>query len=449
MDIYPNQTNQQIRYAQSSEAGSSFGQSVMHTTQTPGTMSATQGFQQHTSPYPSHTGSFGGSGSGSSGSSGFTGYPRQAPPVQVRSVEIETTQKMTGSQRRENTADAELEDLLRSQRARIKVIGCGGGGNNTINRIAEVGVKGATTVAVNTDAQDLLYTTADVKILIGKETTKGMGAGSIPKIGEEAARENESEIREVLKDTDMVFITCGLGGGTGTGSAPVIAEIAKKQGALTVAIVTLPFSMEGQRRYENAVIGLEKLENIVDTLIVIPNDKLLELAPDLPLHTAFKVADEILTNAVKGIAELVTKAGLVNLDFADIRAVMGNGGVALIGVGESDTENRALESVEKAITNPLLDVDISGANGALINVSGGPDMTLDEARKIVESISEKLDEDAKIIWGAQISDDLTNVVRTLLIVTGVKSTQIFGPNRKVSVKKKLEIENELGIEFVD
>ena len=443
MDTYPNQTNQNIRYAQSSEAGPTF----THTTRTPGTMSAT-GFQQHTPAYPSHTGSFGGSGSGS-GSSGFTGYPRQAPPVQVRSVEIETTQKMTGSQRRENTADAELEDLLRSQRARIKVIGCGGGGNNTINRIAEVGVKGATSVAVNTDAQDLLYTTADVKILIGKETTKGMGAGSIPKIGEEAARENESEIREVLKDTDMVFITCGLGGGTGTGSAPVIAEIAKKQGALTVAIVTLPFSMEGQRRYENAVIGLEKLENIVDTLIVIPNDKLLELAPDLPLHTAFKVADEILTNAVKGIAELVTKAGLVNLDFPDIRAVMGNGGVALIGVGESDTENRALESVEKAITNPLLDVDISGANGALINVSGGPDMTLDEARKIVESISEKLDEDAKIIWGAQISDDLTNVVRTLLIVTGVKSTQIFGPNRKVSVKKKLEIENELGIEFVD
>lgn len=439
MDNYPNQTshnqsNQNIRYAQSSEAGP-----FAHTAHTSSAANATQGFQQHAT-YPSYP--------SSSSSSSFTGYPRQAPPVQVRSVELESTQKM-GTQRRENTADAELEELLRSQRARIKVIGCGGGGNNTINRIAEVGVKGATSVAVNTDAQDLLYTTADIKILIGKETTKGMGAGSIPKIGEEAARENESEIREVLKDTDMVFITCGLGGGTGTGSAPVIAEIAKKQGALTVAIVTLPFSMEGQRRYENAVIGLEKLENIVDTLIVIPNDKLLELAPDLPLHTAFKVADEILTNAVKGIAELVTKAGLVNLDFADIRAVMGNGGVALIGVGESDTENRALESVEKAITNPLLDVDISGANGALINVSGGPDMTLDEARKIVESISEKLDEDAKIIWGAQISDDLTNVVRTLLIVTGVKSTQIFGPNRKVSVKKKLEIENELGIEFVD
>ncbi len=438
MDAYPNQTshqtNQDIRYTQSSESGS-----FAHTTHAPNSASATQGFQHHAGQYSGHPG----------GSiPGFTGYPRQMPPVQVRSVEIEATQKMN-SQRRENTADAELEELLRSQRARIKVIGCGGGGNNTINRIAEVGVKGATTVAVNTDAQDLLYTTADLKVLIGKETTKGMGAGSIPKIGEEAARENESEIRDMMKDTDMVFITCGLGGGTGTGSAPVIAEIAKKQGALTVAIVTLPFSMEGQRRYENAVIGLEKLENIVDTLIVIPNDKLLELAPDLPLHTAFKVADEILTNAVKGIAELVTKAGLVNLDFADIRAVMGNGGVALIGVGESDTENRALESVEKAITNPLLDVDISGANGALINVSGGPDMTLDEARRIVEAISEKLDEDAKIIWGAQISDDLTNVVRTLLIVTGVKSTQIFGPNRKISVKKKLEIENELGIEFVD
>ena len=196
---------------------------------------------------------------------------------------------------------------------------------------------------------------------------------------------------------------------------------------------------------------MEKLEQNVDTLIVIPNDKLLEIAPDLPLHTAFKVADEILTNAVKGIAELVTKAGLVNLDFADIRAVMGNGGVALIGVGESDTENRAVESVEKAINNPLLDVDIAGANGALINVAGGPDMTLDEARKIVETVSKKLSEDARIIWGAQISEDLAGMVRTMLIVTGVKSSQIFGKKSKDSVntKEKKEIENELGIDFVD
>src|SRR3989339_2126968 len=264
--------------------------------------------------------------------------------------------------------DEELEAILTRQKSKLKVIGCGGGGNNSINRMADIGITGTETIAINTDAQDLLYTNADVKILIGKELTQGLGAGSIPQVGEEAAKESETEIKSKIAGSDMVFITCGLGGGTGTGSAPVVAEIAKKSGALTVAIVTVPFEMEGARRFENAMYGLERLEKYADTLIVIPNDKLLELAPDLPLHTAFKVADEILTNAVKGIAELVTKAGLVNLDFADIRAVMKSGGVALIGVGESDTENRAIEAVENAINNPLLDVDISGANGALINV---------------------------------------------------------------------------------
>ena len=345
--------------------------------------------------------------------------------------------------------DRELEEILARQKAAIKVIGTGGAGNNTINRITEVGIAGAESVAVNTDAQDLLYTSADKKILIGKELTKGLGAGSIPKIGEEAARETEAELRNTMQGADMVFITCGLGGGTGTGSAPVIAEVAKKSGALIVGIVTMPFSMEGQRRYENALLGLEKLERVVDTLIVIPNDKLLELAPDLPLHTAFKVADEILTNAVKGIAELVTKAGLVNLDFADIKAIMGSGGVALIGVGESDTENRATEAVEKAIENPLLDVDIAGASGALINVSGGPDMTLDEARKVVETVSNRLDEDARVIWGASIAEDLQGSIRTILIITGVKSTQIFGREKRLVEKEKQDIEEELGIEFVD
>ncbi|MFH1408307.1 MAG: cell division protein FtsZ [Nanoarchaeota archaeon] len=348
-----------------------------------------------------------------------------------------------------NDIDAELEQFISAQKATIKVVGSGGGGNNTINRISEVGILGAETIAINTDAQDLLYTRSDKKILIGRELTKGLGAGSMPKIGEEAARETEHELRKALDGADMVFITCGLGGGTGTGSAPVIAEVAKKLGALVVGVVTIPFQMEGHRRYENAIIGLEKLENSVDTLIVIPNDKLLELAPDLPLHTAFKVADEILTNAVKGIAELVTKAGLVNLDFADIKTVMSNGGVSLIGVGESDSENRAVEAVEKAINNPLLDVDISGANGALINVIGGPDMTLAEAKKVVEAVSEKLDDDARIIWGAQISDDMANTIRTMLIVTGVKSSQIFGPSMQLSTKRKKEVENELGIEFID
>ena len=345
-----------------------------------------------------------------------------------------------------NSADVELEEFVEHHHASIKVFGAGGGGNNTITRISEIGVVGAETIAVNTDAQDLLYTTSDRKILLGKQLTQGLGAGANPKLGEEAAKESEAEIKAALQNADMVFITCGLGGGTGTGSAPVIADIAKKMGALVVGVVTLPFSMEGNRRYENALVGLEKLESLVDTLIVIPNDKLLELAPDLPLQTAFKVADEILTNAVKGITELVTKVGLINLDFADIKAVMAGGGVALIGVGESDTENRATDAVEKALSNPLLDVDISGATGALINVIGGPDMTLEEARQVVEAVSDKLDEDAKLIWGAQIYDDLAKTIRAMLIITGVKSAQIFGAP-KVSKRKK-EVESELGIEFI-
>ncbi len=377
--------------------------------------------------------------------------PEQRPQIQPRPQSQHRPQPQMQHKRvqKAHELDAELEQLLTTQKAKIKVVGAGGGGNNSINRMSEIGIAGAETVAVNTDAQDLLYTNADHKILLGRELTKGLGAGSMPQIGEEAAKESEHEIKQKIAGADMVFVTCGLGGGTGTGSAPVVADIAKKLGALTVAIVTIPFSMEGQRRYENAVIGLERLATVVDTLIVIPNDKLLELAPDLPLHTAFKVADEILTNAVKGIAELVTKTGLVNLDFADIRAVMGKGGVAMIGIGESDSEQRANEAVEKAITNPLLDVDIQGASGALINVSGGSDMTLDEAKKVVETVSEKLDENAKLIWGAQISEDLENTIRVLLIVTGVDSPQIFGTKHTLSDKNRTEIENELGIEFVN
>ncbi len=364
-------------------------------------------------------------------------------------AQVITNPKFAQERKTHHVLDTELEELLAKQRAAIKVIGCGGAGNNTINRITEVGIAGAETIAINTDAQDLLYTTSDKKILIGKEITRGLGAGSQPRVGEEAARENEHEIKAAMVGSDMVFITCGLGGGTGTGSAPIVAEIAKKMGALTVGVVTMPFTMEGNRRYENALMGLEKLEQTVDTLIVIPNDKLLELAPDLPLHTAFKVADEILTSAVKGIAELVTRPGLVNLDFADIRTVMTNGGVALIGVGESDSENRAVEAVEKAINNPLLDVDITGANGALINVTGNKDMTLNEARKVVETISSRLSEDARIIWGAQVYEDMDRTLRAMLIVTGVKSPQIFGKEKTSTAIHKKEISSELGIEFVD
>ncbi len=344
--------------------------------------------------------------------------------------------------------DEELERLIASHKTRIKVIGCGGAGNNTINRINEVGIKGLETIAINTDAQDLLYTTCDKKLLIGKQLTQGLGAGSNPKIGEESAKENEQELKKLIEGSDMVFITCGLGGGTGTGSAPFIAYLAKKMGILSVGIVTIPFTMEGSHRYENALIGLEKLEQSINTLIVIPNEKLLEMAPHLPLQTAFKVADEILTNAVKGIAELVTKTGLVNLDFADVKAIMSEGGVAMIGVGESDSENRADESVQKALDNPLIDVDISNATGALINISGGESLTLDESRKIVETVSERLDPKAKIIWGAQIYKDLEKTVRTMLIVTGVHSEQIFGEARQFGDKRKGAMESELGIEFM-
>ena len=345
--------------------------------------------------------------------------------------------------------DEELERMLANQKTRIKVVGCGGGGNNTINRISEVGIKGIETIAINTDAQDLLYTTADKKILIGKELTQGLGAGSNPKIGEESAKENEHDLKKCITGADMVFITCGLGGGTGTGSAPFLAGLAKKLGILSVGIVTMPFTMEGSHRFENALIGLEKLEHSINTLIVIPNEKLLELAPNLPLQTAFKVADEILTNSVKGIAELVTRAGLVNLDFADVKTIMSEGGVALIGVGESDSENRADESIQKALDNPLIDVDISNATGALINISGGESLTLDESRKIVETVSENLDPAAKIIWGAQIYKDLEKTIRTMLIITGVKSEQIFGEDNQYFSKKQKEIENELGIEFME
>ncbi len=345
--------------------------------------------------------------------------------------------------------DQEFEELLKKQSAKIKVIGIGGGGGNSLSRMREIGIKGGELIAINTDAQDLLYANADKKILIGRELTQGLGSGSNPKVGEEAAKESESEIKKKISGSDMIFITCGMGGGTGTGAAPVVAALAKKQGALTIGVVTLPFTIEGRKRVENAMMGLEKLESVVDTLIIIPNDKLLELAPELPLHTAFKISDEILTNAVKGTTELVTTSGLVNLDFADIRTIMVDGGVSLIGMGESDSAQRAVDAVEKAIQNPLLDADISNATGALTNIIGGPDMSLDECKLIIETIGNKLSPDAKLIWGAQISEDMEKSIRVLIIITGVKSSQILGNREPIDKLKHREIEEELGIEFFE
>jgi len=345
--------------------------------------------------------------------------------------------------------DEQLKAILESKRTLIKVVGAGGAGNNTITRLMQVGITGAETVAVNTDAQDLLYTDANKKVLIGRELTSGLGAGADPKIGEEAAKESRDDIKKALHGADMVFLTAGLGGGTGTGSLHIIADIAKKMGALTLAVVTLPFKMEGRQRMANAREGLKKLEGVTDTLIVIPNDKLLEIVPDVSLTTAFKICDEILVNSVKGIAELVTKPGLVNLDFADVRSVMSQGGLAMIGMGESNTDNRAVEAVEKALNNPLLSIDINGATGALINVTGGPDITLREAQQIVEAVSEKMSPDAKIIWGTQIVKELGDTVRAMLVVTGVQSPQIFGPTKTWSKGEKKDIEKVLGVEFVE
>jgi cell division protein FtsZ len=341
-----------------------------------------------------------------------------------------------------NDINAELEEMLRDLRTVIKVVGCGGGGSNSTQRMANEGIKGAELVAINTDAQHLLRVNADKKILIGRKKTRGLGAGSLPQVGEEAALESVDEIRAFVEGSDMVFITAGLGGGTGTGSAPVVAEAARDAGALTIAVVTLPFGVEGHVRRMNAEAGLERLREVADTVIVVPNDKLLEVVPRLPLQAAFKVSDEVLMRAVKGITELITKPGLVNLDFADVRTVMQNGGVAMIGLGEAEGEMKAVEAVQKALRSPLLDVDISGATSALVNVVGGPDMTIAEAESVVQEVYSRIDPDARIIWGAQVDEELENTVRTMLVVTGVKSPQIYGHGGTRNITRKY------GIDFV-
>lgn len=349
----------------------------------------------------------------------------------------------------DNDIDRELEEILKQQSARIKVVGVGGAGGNTATRMKETGIKGGEVIAINTDAQDLLYTKADVKILIGREISRGLGAGSNPMIGREAAKEQVTEIKKRLADSDLVFITCGMGGGTGTGAAPVIAEVAKQQGALVIGVVTLPFTCEGVKRIQNAQDGLEHMQSVVDTLIIIPNDKLLDLAPNLPLPTAFKVADEILTGAVKGITELITSSGLVNLDFADVKTIMGGGGVSLIGTGESDSNNRVVEAVDKALNNPLLDVDIKDAKGALINIIGGNDLSLEEYKEAVQMIGDKLNPDAKIISGARIQQDMENSIKVMVIVTGVRSSQISGRSISPEAAKIKDMEGELGIDFFE
>ncbi|MEI7432675.1 MAG: cell division protein FtsZ [Thermoanaerobaculia bacterium] len=360
----------------------------------------------------------------------------------MRSIVEEALTKVRDDTLDVSKNDSELDQILEGLRTEIAVIGCGGGGSNTISRMMDEGIHGARLYAINTDAQHLSRTKADHRILIGRQRTRGLGAGSIPQIGEEAALETEQEIKSAVAGCDMVFLTVGLGGGTGTGCAPIVAKAAREEGALTIAVVTLPFTAEGAIRMENAEAGLERLRDVADTVIVVPNDRLLEVVPKLPLYAAFKVADEVLMRAVKGITELITMPGLVNLDFADVRTVMERGGVAMIGMGESDSEDKAADSVKKAIRSPLLDVDISGANAALVNVIGGPDMTMAEAEGAVQEVYNRIDPNARIIWGAQVDPDMQNKMRTLLVVTGVRSPQIYGRNEKNNpkVQKQFEID---------
>jgi len=313
-------------------------------------------------------------------------------------------------------------------RARIVVIGTGGAGNNTINRLMTIGIQGAECIAVNTDKQHLDSIKAHRKILIGENLTHGLGTGGFPEIGAAAAEESRDVLEDVLRDADLVFIAAGMGGGTGTGSAPVIAEIAKEAGAIVVGVVTMPFHIE-KARIKKAKEGLKRLLQRADTVVVIDNNRLLDLVPDLPIEEAFSVADEILANMVKGITETIALPSLINLDFADVRAIMSNGGVAMVGIGEGEGKDRGREAVKNAIFNPLLDVDITGAKGALVHVSGSLNMTLKEAAMCAEFVAEKMDDNARIIWGARIDPTLDpDVLRCILIVTGVKSPHILGRN---------------------
>ena len=310
---------------------------------------------------------------------------------------------------------------------KIMVIGTGGAGCNAVNRLANMGITGAQLVGVNTDKQHLALINDELtKILIGKSVTRGLGAGGYPEIGAKAAEVSRSALEEVLSDVDMLFISAGMGGGTGTGAAPIIAEIAKEQGAIVIAIVTYPFALE-KARLIKAEEGIEELKKFTDTVVVIDNNRLVELVPNLPIQDAFKVADEVIARTVRGITETITQPSLINLDYADVRAVMSNKGLSVIAVGESKSVDKVNEVVEDTLKNALLDVDISGATGALIHITGGPELTLGEANAVGEMLTDKIDPKASVIWGARVDPTFENKMEVITIFTGVHSPYIRGP----------------------
>ena len=312
-----------------------------------------------------------------------------------------------------------MRDQSGNYLAVIKVVGVGGGGSNAVNRMVEAGLRGCEFIAVNTDAQALLMVEADQKIHIGTAATRGLGAGANPEKGYEAAMETRDELKEALKGADMVFVTAGEGGGTGTGAAPVVAEIAQELKALTVGVVTRPFGFEGGRRAEQAQAGIGKLRDNVDTLIIIPNDRLLQVVEkQTPLGDAFRMADEVLRQGVQGITDLITIPGLVNLDFADVRTIMTDAGSALMGIGEAEGENRAAEAARAAVSSPLLEASVAGATGVLLNITGGPDLGLFEVNEAAEVVTGASDLNANVIFGAVIDDSLGGRVRVTVIATG-------------------------------
>lgn len=336
---------------------------------------------------------------------------------------------------------AEKEQLLKKSTAcgaedmedfgtpKIVVVGCGGGGNNTVNRLYNIGVAGAETIAINTDKIHLDIIQADKKILVGKSITRGLGAGGFPEIGRRAAELARGTLEEVLKNANLVFITAGMGGGTGTGVAPVVAQVAKDQGAIVIGMVTSPFRVE-RARMVKAEEGLDDLRNCADTVIVLDNNRLLDYVPNLPIDQAFSVMDQLISETVKGITETITQPSLINLDYADVRAIMKGGGLAVMLVGEAKGQDKAKDVVRAALNHPLLDVDTNGATGCLLHITGGPDMSLHEAEQVASSLTYELDSHANVIWGARVRKDYEGKVRCMAIMTGIKSAQIMGPGRE-------------------
>lgn len=344
---------------------------------------------------------------------------------------IENAQKHTEREElyRESAMKAEnLDDGIELVgMPRILIVGCGGAGNNTTTRMHDIGIDGVEIIAINTDKQDLDNCRADKKILVGKSITRGLGAGGDPEVGKRAAELARGTLGEILADTDLVFVTAGMGGGTGTGVAPVVAEIAKENGAIVVGMVSTPFHVE-RARIIKAESGLQDLSDAAHTVIALDNNRLLNYVPNLPMKQAFSVMDQLISETVKGISDTITKESLINLDYADIRTIMNCGGVAVMLFGESKARDKSDDVVRASLNNPLLDVDYRGATGCLVHITGGPDLSLKEAEEIAGSLTYELSPDANVIWGARIEDDYDGMVRVMAIMTGVESAQILGKN---------------------